>query len=649
MVGEEDYGRWLGKISPDRSASASRLLARARRLGGSGTARGQRFTGALIGRGSGIGRVLATSERHVGNRARRVVVKARIVKLAGKGAAAALAHLRYLERDGTTRENERGTFYSASSDKVDGRAFLERGSADRHQFRFIVSPEDGAQYDELKPLVRRLIQQVEDDLRTRIEWVGVDHFNTGHPHSHILVRGKDDKARDLIIAKEYLVQSFRMRAVELVNLDLGPRSDLEIAAMQTREMTQERLTGIDRSLIRDADESLRLDPCHRDPEQHAMRMGRLRTLERLELASRNKDGSWTLGQNLEQVLRRLEERADIIAKMDRELRQANVFHDPSDYAIHDPAYNGAGPITGRVIAVGLSNEHTDRRYLIIDGLDGQGHYADIANSPVQLSKGSIITLEPRPIEIRSVDRNILAVAAANDGLYNADAHLRLVPTVTERQAETHVRRLDAIKQAMGTPQNDVEGNWHIDENYEQTVETYERQLSQREPLKVKTLSTRPLDQLPAYDGQTWLDHELVSETPHRLEGGFGNEVKKALERRRLWLVEQELATIDEGGTRYRRNMLQLLCTRELERTITSLESNTGLSHRKPFPGERIEGIYRRAIRIGDAKYAFIERSREFTLVPWREELERGLNRQVSGIMRDRGISWSIGRTPGIAR
>jgi hypothetical protein len=72
-------------------------------------------------------------------RARRVMVKAGVVKLASaKAAGAAAAHLRYLQRDGVTREGEHGRFYSTFSDDVDGKAFLERGEGDRHQFRFIV-------------------------------------------------------------------------------------------------------------------------------------------------------------------------------------------------------------------------------------------------------------------------------------------------------------------------------------------------------------------------------------------------------------------------------------------------------------------------------------------------------------------------------
>src|SRR3546814_11658330 len=73
----------------------------------------------------------------------------------------------------------RGSLYGREADRVDGKPFLERSAGDRHQFRFIVAPEDGAQYDDLTPVVRRLMVQAEKDLGTRLDWVAVDHFNTG--------------------------------------------------------------------------------------------------------------------------------------------------------------------------------------------------------------------------------------------------------------------------------------------------------------------------------------------------------------------------------------------------------------------------------------------------------------------------------------
>jgi type IV secretory pathway VirD2 relaxase len=90
-----------------------------------------------------------------------VVVKARVVrlnpqrgsrgpKMRGTLSRAADAHLRYLERDGVTRDGEKGRAYSAFENEADGRAFTARGREDRHQFRLIVAPKDSVEMGDLR-------------------------------------------------------------------------------------------------------------------------------------------------------------------------------------------------------------------------------------------------------------------------------------------------------------------------------------------------------------------------------------------------------------------------------------------------------------------------------------------------------------------
>src|SRR3546814_5831761 len=135
----------------------------------------------------------------------------RPVKCGGKGSGGARAHLSYIQRDGVTREGQPGTLYSADKDVVDGKTFLERSGGDRHQFRFIVSAENADQYQDLKPFMRRLMTQMEQDLGTKLDWVAVDHFNTGHPHTHVVLRGKNDRGTDLVIARDYIASSEERR------------------------------------------------------------------------------------------------------------------------------------------------------------------------------------------------------------------------------------------------------------------------------------------------------------------------------------------------------------------------------------------------------------------------------------------------------
>ena len=95
---------------------------------------------------------------------------------------------------------------------LDGGAFLDRSEKDPHQFRFVVSADDGARLADLKPFIRDLCAQMERDLDTKLDWVAVDHFNTGHPHTHIVIRGRDDKGKDLVMARDYIGHGVRARA-----------------------------------------------------------------------------------------------------------------------------------------------------------------------------------------------------------------------------------------------------------------------------------------------------------------------------------------------------------------------------------------------------------------------------------------------------
>ncbi len=647
MPGDDDFEPWLGRIGKD-DRSVGSTLARVRRAGGRATARGRRFTGARLGRGSGVGRVLGASDRFSGKRARRVVVKARIVKLGGKSMAAA-AHLRYLQRDGTTREGERGALYGPGDDIVDGKAFLERGGGDRHQFRLILAPEDGAEYDDLKPLVRRLMEQAERDLGTKLDWVAVDHFNIGHSHSHIMLRGVDERGKDLIIARDYLTQGLRMRTAELVNLDLGPRTDREIQASQLRETTLERFTSIDRRLLRDAGDDHQLHVTAANPQEHALRMGRLRTLEKLGLAHEGRAGQWGLDPELEPTLRRMGERGDIIRTINRELREAGIQRLPQDHAVFDPKQDTDRSIVGKVVAIGLSDEHPDRRYMIVDGLDGCSHYANIGETTDAHVTGSIVRLSVQPAEIHAVDVTAAQVAATYGGRYSADLHGAYDPEIHEERAQAHIRGLEAMRRAIGKPERDANGSWTIGSDHLVNAQAYERRQSQRTPIQIKTLSRKPLEQLPAHDGETWLDRELLAKRPEALGRGFGADVRDALQRRQKWLTEQQLIETEDGVRYYRGNLLALLRQRELQRIISSLEQEMGLPHAAPVRGERIEGIVRRPVQVGDHRYALIEKSREFSLVPWRQVLERTIGKEVSGIMREEGISWMIGRSRGLGR
>ena len=177
-------------------------------------------------------------------------------------------HLRYIVREGVGRDGQPGQAYGAETDAADVEAFEERGRDDRHQFRFIVAPEDGVELEDLRDFTRHLMRRMERDLGTRLEWVAVDHWDTDNPHTHVVLRGKDQAGENLVIGREYISHGMRKRASELATSWLGPRTDLEIQASLRREVDQERWTGLDRKLHA-------IDDGWRDRSARARRGGRL--------------------------------------------------------------------------------------------------------------------------------------------------------------------------------------------------------------------------------------------------------------------------------------------------------------------------------------------------------------------------------------
>ncbi|MBB5986535.1 relaxase/mobilization nuclease RlxS [Sphingobium lignivorans] len=653
MSTEDEFEPRLGRIrSGSKSRSPRKFLHRViaaanlARGGAPGLSRKPGFTGSRIGRGAGVGRVLASRDRFAAFRQRRVIVKIRPVTLGGKGFAVAKAHLRYVERDGTTRDGDRGQLYGAETDKVDRNAWLDQARDDRHQFRIIVSPEDGADYEDLKPLTRRLMTRMEEDLGTKLDWVAVDHYNTGHPHTHIIVRGIDERGRDLVIARDYISHGLRERACELVDLDLGPRTDDAIELRLRAEVGQERLTSIDRALIREADANILVSSDARGAFDQAIRMGRLKKLERLGLATQFGAAHWRLAPDLAGTLRRMGERGDIIRTMQRAYAARGQALAIADQAIYDPTAPGARPLVGRIAERGLSDEHADRHYLIVEAADGRSHYVAIGKGEnVEAHEtGAIVRITPVETRIRAADRTVAEVAAANGGRYTVDAHLRHDPSATEAFAESHVRRLEAMRRLTKAVEREPDGAWIIAPDHLDRAAAYEAARARDRPIAVETLSHLPLEKLVDADAATWLDRELVAPTPEPLrDAAFGQDAVQAQARRRQWLMAQGLAEEMDGQWTPRPDMLTALQRRELLRVAGQLSDELGLPFAEAGQHERIEGRFARTVELVSGRHALIERSRDFTLVPWRPVLGPHVGKSVSGIMRDGGISWSLGR------
>lgn len=607
------------------------------------------FTGARTGRGVAPARM--TQLRASGfarSRMRRVIVKTHIARAnQGIGKAAFRAHIKYIQRDGVrrTNENERegGELYTRDKEKVLDKGFLERSDGDRHQFRIIVSAEDGVHLESLKKTTRDLMSQVEKDLGAGLDWVAVDHFNTGRPHTHIVIRGKDSSGKDLVIARDYLTQGFRARAQEIVSAELGPRRDMEIARAMADEAGKERYTNLDRELgdiTRDGVVKIESASGAQNRFHRTLRLRRLRYLEQAGLAQKIDWSQWRMAQGWETRLKTQGQRGDIIRTIAAETGRQLKNGDIAIWAADDARQK---PLLGRVAASGPEDELRDRRFILIDAADGKIWRVPLGETipGAALPNGAVVEVSVLRAKPKQADRTIAAIADVNGGLYSPDLHLADDPSASPSFVEAHKRRLEALRRA-GLVMRRPNGVFEIGKDYLEKAAMFERRRCGGANIDVK--SWIDLDAQIEVRAPTWLDD---GEGASLQGAGFGAEASQALLKRAAFLKSNGLMSDDGTGLVPARR--KTLAQEEKQSAANAEASASGKSYRALLEGDAFEGVYERSLYLAQGRFALIARSKEFTLVPWRPELERHRGAYLAIRRTGKGIEWTLGKQRGIAR
>ncbi len=565
-----DGGR--GAVRP--KSFIGQVMRAAKKAGHSGKGFGRQGGSSASRFGRGRSAALAMSMR---SPSRRVVVKARVVRHRGSAfrSAPLTRHVAYLKREGVTRDGVDAGMFDAGSDLADERALVEKCEDDRHHFRFIISPEDAAEMHDLRAFTRELMTDAARDLGTKLDWLAVDHWNTDNPHVHVLVRGRADDGRDLVISRDYISRGFRNRAAERVTLELGPRSEHEIRSALEKEVDAERWTSLDLALRNAADEGVGIADLRPGGQQHdgelrRLMIGRAAKLERLGLSERTGSACWTLKPGLEQTLRDLSVRGDIIKTMHRAMTDSGREPDMSSFALHGDDL--ADPVLGRLVGRGLHDELQGSAFAVVEGIDGRTHHLKFSDLEMtgDAKPGAIV-------EARAYD------------------------------------------DALG-----------------------------RKRLSLATRSDLSVEAQVTAQGATWIDRQLLSREPVATGGGFGVDVREAMERRIEHLAEEGLARRQGQRVIFSRDLLDTLRRRELESATSNLCAEIGLPHRPSAEGEHVTGIYRQRVTLASGRFAMIDNGLGFQLVPWRPALEQHLGKQVSGVaMTGGGVSWSFGKKIGL--
>src|SRR5437867_108158 len=298
------------------------------------------------------------------------------------------AHGAYLAREGAQRPGEKGRGFAADRDDLDLAQTLKgwEAAGDARLFKLVVSPEQAARLD-LRAHARALMAGMEQDLGTRLEWVAIDHYNTEHPHLHVLVRGRDDQGRPLTLDPTYIKKGIRELSEALATQALGWRTEAEIRASRARAVERIQFTELDRALLRRAGpdriiSARALVAEHSGQKEYRnQERRRLAFLERLGLAEPISRDAWRLSPSLESALRHAQRVTDVAKSRARHGAWLANPHLPVVVTRIEPGM----VLAGRVVGTGLADELSDRRYLLVEGRD-RLHYI-VQSAAIERARG----------------------------------------------------------------------------------------------------------------------------------------------------------------------------------------------------------------------------------------------------------------------
>lgn len=389
---------------------------------------------------------------------RSVIFKAKYVKNNGKDFSEKIkAHLYYISREEAGLEGQKAELFSNHDSALSISALAELFSDSPHNFRFIISPESGDKLD-LKEFTKDLIKTMEKDLDTKLNWVSSCHYDTNNPHIHLVVDGRDDKGKKLLIKKDYLSRGIRSRASQISTYTIGLKTKKEIYNDISLSTSKSSKTYLDEVIhyisLNSCNEIIDLEKIKYkefDFVDKNLLQKRLIYLEGKGLATKNEDNYWTINKNYLDTIKEIGRTSSIIERLSQKLsvnkEQCQIV---SRETIPDKGYKG------QVVSHGFTNEIDEIRFLVIKTEDNKHLYLELGKysekTPSKIGDWVHITAT-KPFEgPKASDHSIAQLAQKNSGIYDAEHHQvyahqqkKLPPGVSiQEYVEVHLKRLEIL-------------------------------------------------------------------------------------------------------------------------------------------------------------------------------------------------------------
>lgn len=403
---------------------------------------------------------------------RRVVVKASYILAKNDNARGRIRHhLNYAGRNTLDAQDHSSELYARVDQPIDIKDALNDFEKAPHIFNIIISHEDGNKID-LKDFTRSFVDTIEKDLRTKLDWVAGNHYDTNEPHVHLLIKGLDDRGKKLLMTRDYISRGLRVRASQVINNKLGLRSLDEVVAALRMDIAKPKKSVLDDIIVKQSSAGVlnvdKINPNALDELPGFLIKQRLEFLQTKELAQHISDNSWRIKENLMESLKDIERSSSIVDKLGGSLTVSK-----QQCEILSVANLRDRIIKGHIVERGYVDEVSDKQYLVLKSKEKSFIYVELEKhsekSPAQVGEFIRVDATKPFLGPKTSDATIAKFGQAYGGIYDANIHQahakNLPPSITAQEyAQVHVKRLEVLARK-GIIEKLAEGRFAIPKDY----------------------------------------------------------------------------------------------------------------------------------------------------------------------------------------
>ena len=274
----------------------------------------------------------------------------------------------YLVREGTALDGSQAALFGTDIEEY-------RSHMAKKNFRIFLSPESPD--INLDALAERFITKLEKQTGYKLYWQRACHYNTGHPHVHLLINGVDRNGKEITLPRDIVKTFMRETARDICTSQAGVRTQRDLDREKEQALQSSRWTKLDNHIHDLCSGLYRIIPSNITFEKQRT-LARLETLRALKLC-KYENGGYTFRKNWEDDLQ-----ANSKYNTYLKAREQLQYSDPAAMKI----YSGEeGLITGKVTKIFRTDDDaSDNHAVILEGLDGKAYFVPLLKRPELLAR-----------------------------------------------------------------------------------------------------------------------------------------------------------------------------------------------------------------------------------------------------------------------